>query len=313
MPQRLFISGHSLTDRPYPDFLAASVGGVFDWEMQHLFGSALRDRTRGIDGSGSGYRAGVDRHGKRADVLRAFAASGHPPYDALLLVEQHSLLESLLWKDMVPSAVDIAQRFRAANHLGSVYLFASWLNIDDLADPDRWIAYERAAGIAWRCAAGQIARETGAPVTVVPAAEALAFLVGQHPALAPKIFADDVHLTSAGSYYVALVTHGVFFGGLPDMPWVPPALDRRLAMQLQQAARAFLAIAPLAPPDAEQCRAYLADRFAPHYLAYVRDARWRRSDGWRAYLKWLRFRIAWPRLLRSTSPANPFAESREAT
>lgn len=315
MPRRLFISGHSLTAPPFPDYLAQSIeasGRRFDWDMQHQFGSSLRERTRGADGKASGYRAGTDRHGERADVLGAFETSGAAPYDTLLLAEQHSLLESLLWKDMVPSAGDFIARFRAQHGDGTVLLFASWLNIADRADPSRWIAYERAAGTAWRCVAALIARRTGVPVRVVPAGEALADLIGREPSLVPAIFSDDVHLTAAGSYYTALVTHGAMLGApLSDNVQSPEGITPALANRLRQAARAFLSEAAPPTPDAAGCRAYLADRFAPHYLAYVRDARWRQSDGWRAYAKWLRFRIAWPRLLRSNSPDNPFAANQE--
>ena len=64
-PSKLFISGHSLTDRPFPDFLAALAareGHSLEWYMQHLEGSSLRRRTQG-DGSVAwcGYRQGTDR------------------------------------------------------------------------------------------------------------------------------------------------------------------------------------------------------------------------------------------------------------
>lgn len=323
-PRRLFISGHSLTDRPFPDYLAALVaarGSVLDWDQQQLFGSSLRDRTRGPDGKDSGYRAGLDRQGWPADVLYALA-TGPVRYDALLLAEQHSLLESLLWKDMVPSAADYIARFRAASPAGHTYLFASWLNVDDLGDPSRWIAYERAADRAWQCAASRIGAVAGAPVTIVPAAAALALLVeqansGRLPGIGlsaaqgatTAIFADDVHLAPAGIYYVALVTHGILFGELPAAAWIPPGLLPKDAAALGRVARGFLGrYSPdQAASDPAACRAYLGGRFAGQYLDYVRDARWQREQGVAAHLRWVRFRLSWPRLLRGTSPANPFA------
>ncbi|MET0361682.1 MAG: hypothetical protein ABW048_08035, partial [Sphingobium sp.] len=43
-PQRLFISGHSLTNRPFPDYLEAlglAEGKRLEWSMQNIAGSSL--------------------------------------------------------------------------------------------------------------------------------------------------------------------------------------------------------------------------------------------------------------------------------
>ena len=160
-PQRLLISGHSLTNRPFPDYLAAIAGEAgtpIDWNMQHLDGSSLRTRTRGHGTNAwAGYRNGVDRDGRPVDVLRELAeAAGKSPYDVLILTEQHTLLENLIWNDTIGNALDYEARFSAANPNGRTYLFSAWLHLDDLDDPRRWIAYERAAAWAWRCTTSQI-------------------------------------------------------------------------------------------------------------------------------------------------------------
>jgi len=338
-PRKLFISGHSLTDRPLPDYLAAiagDAGHVLEWNMQHLAGSSLRARTQGSgagDGASgwNGYGAGTDRDRQPINVLEELApVDAGIAYDTLVLNEVHTLLESLIWNDTIGHAVDFEARFHAANPDGQTWLYAAWLNVDDLADPARWIAYEKAATRAWQCTVVGINHRLAAkgrtrPVRLIPAAQALAALVAQATSAggikglsrgSPRatmelLFADDVHLTAIGNYYIALISHFALFGGLPAEPWVADGVDREQARALQQVARDFM-------QDWQQqqavvridCPAYLADEFSGIYLTYVRDAKWRQDDGrLRAYYKWARFSRAWPSLLRGNGADNPFRQT----
>jgi hypothetical protein len=317
-PRRLFISGHSLTNRPFPDYLeavSAAAGYPLEWNMQHLAGSSLRMRTRG-DGTvpQSGYRAGTDRNGLPINVLDEIApTTGAEPYDTLILTEVHTLLESLIWNDTIGSALDYEAHFTGSNPGAHLYLYSSWLNVDNLDDPRRWIAYERAAAKAWQCTASRINQELAARGRVqqfhlIPAAEALAALVehavseaGSPRAAMRQLFTDDVHLTDAGSYYVSLIAYAALHGGLPEKPWSPD-IDPGRAKALQDFARRF--IANWKEPRAltwPECADYLAGEFAPIYLGYVRDAKWRQEGVLRAYYKWARYSIEWPWLLRKRS------------
>jgi hypothetical protein len=306
-PARLFISGHSLTDEPFGRFLAllaARDGNALEWDMHSISGSSLQDR---LEAGG----------GVRGRAKQAFEIGGAQP-DALLLAEQHTLLESLIWKDTIGSADGHIARFHAIHPGGPIYLFTTWLNVDDVDDPARWLAYERAAAPAWRCVAAVIEARSGVPVTLIPAAEALATLVDQ--ALAGKVagvsgdrsaetmralFADDVHLTATGTYFTALVTHGVLGGDLTGAGELPADVTSAAAEALQRSASRYLAQARSVAADPAACRAYLSQQFAPTYLEYVRDARWRSEGVARAYYKWLRFRVTWPRLLQSDGPESP--------
>ena len=123
-----------------------------------------------------------------------------------------------------------------------------------------------------------------------------------------RLFADDVHLTNLGNYYIALISHVALYGSLPADPWTAADLDPEQAGALQHFARDFMtrwrqqqARVPI------DCPQYLADDFAATYLAYVRDTKWRADDGrLRAYYKWARFSRSWPKLLRGDGPDNPF-------
>ncbi|MET0249975.1 MAG: hypothetical protein ABW164_09635 [Sphingobium sp.] len=305
IPQRLFISSHSLTNRPFPDYLEAlglAEGKRLEWSMQNIAGSSLQMRARD-------------------DIS---PKDGAAAYDTLILTEVHTLLESLLWNDTVGHARDYIKRFTSNNPAAHVYLYTSWLDVEDMDDPRRWIAYERAAAKAWQCTASRIDQDLaasgdGRQVQIIPAAEALAALVEQ--AVSERgaafgatgsrnamrlFFTDDVHLTDLGVYYVALISYAVLRGRFPETPWAP-GIDADRARAVQDSARQFIAgwSQPRALTSAE-CSAYLADQFTPLYLGYVRDTQWR-QEGWvRARYKWARYSIEWPALLRSDSARNPF-------
>lgn len=324
-PQRVFISGHSLTDRPFPDYLEAlglAEGKRLEWNMQNIAGSSLQMRARDLP------HAGADGNGRPISALDDITPrDGAAAYDTLILTEVHTLLESLLWNDTIGNARDYIARFTKANPAARVYIYTAWLDVDDMDDPRRWIAYERAAAKAWQCTASRIDQDFAASgnvqqVQIIPAAEALAALVEQAVSeqgaafgtTGPRdamrhFFTDDVHLTDLGTYYVALISYAILHGRVPETPWAP-GIDADKARAIQDSARRFMAgwSQPRVMTSAE-CSEYLADQFAPLYLGYVRDTKWR-EEGWvRARYKWARYSIEWPSLLRSNSTSNPFREN----
>ncbi|UVO51475.1 hypothetical protein M0208_13535 [Sphingomonas sp. SUN019] len=305
-PERILISGHSLTAAPFPAHLAAiglSAGHPTRWSAHNPAGSNLRDRAPlglpGADGA---------------------------PHDALIVTEQHSLLGNIVWNDTIRHLRQAHDRSVVANPHARTMLFSSWLAVSDLADPARWIAYERAAAPLWECAAHRVNRSLAGEgrrdrVRVVPTALALATLVERATAGTPvpgltgastaatlkAIFRDDVHLTSAGTYYTALVTHAYLRGHRAEATWSPDGVETATAASLRSIARRFVHedAARLRPRTLAGCRRYVA-RFVPVYLAYQRDTAWRDSGFVRANLKWARHRIGWPVLFARRSAANPF-------
>jgi hypothetical protein len=335
-PSRLFVSGHSLLDQPLPNYLeaiAVSQGTPLQWNRQHLGGSSLRARTRGGGDNASravwdGYRRGENRQGSGLDVLAELAAprsvSGGP-YDILLVTEQHWLLHSLLNNDTVRYLRHFHDRLIAANPKGHTWFYEPWLGFRSRSDPASWIAYEQEASPVWQCLVERInvsLRADGRSdrVSSLPAGWALARLIeratrapglpglGSPSEAVDRIFRDNVHLTPAGSYYMALVTYGYTHRRSPRGVWVPPDLDPALAAVLQDAAwEAMQAEAKQRKSwSLAQCQAQLQDRFIGHYWAHFRETYWRRElSGPHAWWRWAKHRLLSHWALRRNGPDNP--------
>jgi hypothetical protein len=336
--RRVFISGHSLTDRPYPHQLsaiAASLRRPIQWNMQNQFGSTLRSRTKGdpaqetSPGRWAGYRHGTDRHGRNIDVLaeleRPRATDGRP-YDTLLVTEQHTLLGNLAWNDTPHYLRDFHERMVRTNPGAQTFLFSSWLGVNDRYNPERWISYERSASPVWACIAEGINRALAREgrqdrIQTLPAALALATLVEKATgeaavpgitgpstsATMQRIFRDDVHLTEAGSYYIALVSYAFLYRRSPVSAWAPASLPADTTEALQEQAWKFTAgyIQNYRPFSSAQCRAYVSETFVPLYLDYIRDGQLKHGGSLRPWLTWARFRYEWPRLFRRQDASNP--------
>lgn len=340
-PRRMLISGHSLTDQPLPDFLAAIAkhqGLAWDWQRQYIVGSSILDRSAGLRGTApwSGYRSGANREGKELDLLQELRTAGASPepYSTLLITEQNGVLGGLVWNDTVRHLRHFHDRFIDANPRGTTWFYESWLGIDDKGNPGRWIAYERAASPVWRCVATRINRSLEAEgradrIVALPAGRALAHLIErttQAPgaaglsggpldtpearrAVVDRFVADDVHLTPLGSYYIALVTSAALTGASSASNWAPAEVDATTAAALQREATAFVeAWRREAPPeDLAACRRHLQRDFIRIYWSYVRDKEWVAEQGkMRASLRWLTQVVQWQWRVARDNAANPF-------
>lgn len=330
VPRRLFVSGHSLTNHPFPEYLegiAADLGRPLEWNMQGLVGSSVKDRSMGNGPAPwTGYAAGIDKAGHPLDVRAELQRPG-PSYDTLIITEQHTVLGSIVWNDSLRLLRDFHDRVIALDPQARTYLFAAWMNVLDLDDPARWIAYERAAAPIWRCMAERINHDLAAAgrpdrLTTIPAASALATLVEEATSSRPipglegadaksilaAIFRDDVHLRPAGVYYVALVTTAILHGRPVDVTVRPRGMRQDTAERLRQIATTFVADYARGerPLTVEACRGYVSEDFVPTYLAYQRDLQWRDHGSAMTWLKWAKLRLLWPRLFRRHDATNPF-------
>lgn len=319
--ERLFISGHSLTDNPLPGHLAAiarSLGTPLQWNRQYMVGSSIRARVRGAgtepESTGwDGYRQGFNREGENLNVLSELR---HPrtvsggAYDALLITEEHELLNSLLANDTVRYLRHYHDRFIEGNATGRTFFYESWLGIDDKNDPRRWIAYERAASPVWQCLVTRInsslaSEGRGDRIASLPAGLALAGLIEQAtqgsgvPGISgasvretvDRLVKDNVHLTALGSYYAALVSYATIFDRSPLGAWAPEGVGTTQARALQTIAWQFVSDhrANHRVLTLDQCRALLQRSFIATFWGYLRDISWRKDLGTvHATLRWAR-------------------------
>lgn len=312
----VFLSGHSLLDRPIPDDLARlleAAGATVAWDRQHGTGSSLRERAAG---------AGLDRDGRPVGPGGGLAGR---PYDTLIVTEQHVLPAALLWNDTVGQLRRLHDRLAAGNGEAVTWFYAPWMALDDKDDPRRWIAYERAAAPVWRCVAVAAGGDLAAGgrrdrIETVPAALALAELIARAtegaglPGLTQAsvretvdlLVADDVHPTRLGSYYLALVVFAAITGRSPAGLWAPDEVPPEQARALQAfAARPVPEADPEPTPDA--CAAALRAGGLDGFWDYVERAHWRREQG-RLGARWARLRqgVQWRLLLWRQPDWNPF-------
>lgn len=338
IPERIFVSGHSLTNEPIPSDLAAIAAGFGHkvwWNRQYLEGSSIKQRSRG-DAEGAspwtGYAKGIDYKNAPIDVLAELRRPAHhpdQPYDTLLITEQHGVLSSLVWQDTPTHLRDFHDRFIALNPDGVTYFYESWLSLDSKADPRRWIAYERAAAPVWRCVVAQTNAALAAEgrrdrIISLPAALALAGLIeratqgGGVPGITREsvqatvgsIVEDQVHLTRLGNYYMALVTFAYMFPQSPRGAWHPAEVTPQQAAALQEIAASISAESLPPPMSIEDCRDYVRRSFMWTYLSYFGETFWRSEKGYLGSL-YLRAKVAvqWWRLFGSDGPENPLSKA----
>lgn len=295
--QKIFISGHSLTDRPMPEMLAAvaeSSGQPVTWNMQHIGGSSIKQRSHGSDYQSpwSGYSDGTDKDGSPLNVrdeLSPSSANETEPYDVLLITEQHRLLDSLLWQETSRFLRAYQDVFHAHNPDGQSYFYVPWLDVADLKDPTSWIAYERDAWPVWQCAVAGVNADLARDgredrIMLVPASLALADLVDQlvsTPGGLPgfkdmsaqeilaALFSDSVHLTPLGNSFMAAVVYGTLSGNpIPQTEYANLPGDQ--VATLQDVANRFItAYRSQMPTFGENCTEKVPPSFKIAYPAYT--------------------------------------------
>jgi hypothetical protein len=272
------VSGHSLTARPMPDYLAALLStrnaGV-TWSETHLAGSSIRQRNA-LPGTKS-------------------------PSDFLLITEQHGVLGSLAWHDTRGELRNALASFRIVSPQAPAFFYVPWLGVDDMKAPDRWIAYERAATPVWGCVIldANKRRKTdavGPPIRLIPVNLALAEWV--EVAGTEGMFQDDVHLTSRGNYLAALVVYFSIAGpesavaSTREPGFAPPGLSIQQVAQMVEFAREFAATWPRRVPQmtSRECNAFLDASFQEDFWKYFHRTQPRASFGPLAW--WRQWRLA---------------------
>jgi hypothetical protein len=292
--KRFFVSGHSLTDDPLAEYIAAigkSRGVEMSWNEQIVIGSPLRVRTRGETnrpGLWDGYRLGKNANGRTGlDILKEFSKQNSRPYDTLIVTEGHKPVPNLIWNDTVRYLRHVHERLIEHNPAARTFLYESWESVKDKSAPDPWIAVVRDESKVWSCVASRIntsLQHEGRTdrIATIPVGVALADLVeaigkgAVAPLVQPArtsafdgILSDDVHLTQFGYYYVALFTYVSVTNQPVEGVWRPPGISPATALALQTLAwTSHQKRSVAAPPDLTDCRQLMTTRFCDAWNAY---------------------------------------------
>jgi len=296
---RAFYSGHSLSDGvpEVVEQIARSLGHRLDFETQSMGYSLLRQRTKGEVASASewpGYRAGSNRGGAGLNVAEELRqprrlASGDK-YDVLVVTERHDLPAIARKERTAFYLTDMAQHLLTGNPDAEVLLYHTWLHLDADA-PRPWIDYERAVLPMWECVASRAnldlpARGNVPRVRVLPGGGALAELAaalweGKVPGVAGNspgkrvrlLFSDNVHMSDAGRYFIALVHYAVLFGRNPEGAAIPASLAPETGRFMQTLAWQYAAsygqrADAAARRDMATCRTLIQKEVCPAFAAF---------------------------------------------
>jgi hypothetical protein len=291
-----FISGHSLTDNPYGDYLIQiikSFGMKSEYNQQIVIGSPIRVRTRGMDPNSrvfQGYKIGKNREGSGLSILDELnyrRTIQLKQYNYLIITERHDLIDVVIWEGTDKYLRHYRDRFMMNNN-GRVYFFAPWLGRNNLKDIKAWIEYEESALKAWECVVSKVnhdlIREQLPPVSIIPANVALVELVGRllSGSLSEELgnrpdfdrltllFSDDVHLTKLGIYYIALVTFASIFDSSPQGVWFPQDISQKAASYLQNLSWEFVSNKGINTPikNLMRCATFFTESFCEVYGIY---------------------------------------------
>jgi hypothetical protein len=338
MKRKFYFSGHSLTNPRMVGFLSEIARAAdidLAWDQQHLVGSSIRQRRQGyaLDPQAPAYRHGVDRAGRPADLLGAFAARGEDgrAIDTLVVTEQHAVLNALVWQETVSSLRHIHEAFIRANPGSRTIFFEPWLSIDDKAAPQRWIEYEQAAEPVWKCAVSSVNQSLAVAghtdrIVSMPMGMGLAFLASLASRPESKgdlaggstrdrmnlFFDDDVHLTEAGDFYAAAVMFLHLFGATRQINWSPAAVGEPLAQFVKKAAADAVAKYPMSEKtnNLADCRRYIDNKFFKIFIEYYHDANLRKSSNFISSL-YQKFNIkrSLKAFYNEKSPSNPLVNN----
>lgn len=292
-----FISGHSLMDNPFPDYLeliSESLNVEYQWNQQNGIGSPIRVRTSGNQmppNNWTGYHTGKNRDTFDMDVIAELASPStigtNEIYNALLITERHDILDVIRWEYTNSLLHHFHNRLLSGNELGETYLYHSWLDIDP-NNPQDWIGFETLMLNAWECVADKVnlvlenENKTQA-INVIPAGWALANLLqhilddevpgfsGTDDEKIDDLFNDHVHLNIEGIYYVAAVSFAVVNKRSPEGASLPTEISPATGIVLQQLAWQYSQqyLSSYRPKSMSTCSQIMAEQVCSRYFKFT--------------------------------------------
>lgn len=292
-----FISGHSLMDNPYPDYLqliSESLDVAYQWNQQNGIGSPIRVRTSGNQmppNNWAGYHIGKNRDTFDMDVIAELASPAtigtNEIYDALLITERHDIMDVIRWENTNSLLHHYHNRLLSGNAQGETFFYHSWLDIDP-NEPQDWIGFETLMLNAWECVADKvnlILADEGKTqaINVIPAGWALANLLqhifddevpgftGTDMEKIDDLFNDTVHLNVEGIYYVAAVSFAIVNKRSPEGADLPAEISHTTGTVLQQLAWQYAQqyLANYRPKTMNTCSQIMSDQICSRYFNFT--------------------------------------------
>lgn len=257
--KRVFLSGHSLMDNPYADYLqyiAENKGVDYNWNQQNGIGSPIRVRTSGDvlpdNTTWAGYSRGKNRDTVDMNVIQELA---NPQtigigeiYDSLIITERHDIIGTIIFEYTNSLLHHYHKRLLTGNTAGKTYLYHSWWYMD-FDNIQEWIDHQKIEVKAYECVAEKVnltleSEGSDKSIENIPAALALALLVerilndevpgfsGTDAQKMDLLFNDDVHLNDEAIFYMAAVSYASLMKNSPEGIIIPPeiATDTGLAL-----------------------------------------------------------------------------------
>lgn len=292
-----FISGHSLMDNPYADYLESintSKGTQYQWNQQIGIGSPIRVRTSGNQlppNNWLGYHTGKNRDTFDMDVIAELATpatiGSNALYDALLITERHDILDVIRWEYTNSLLHHYHNRLLDGNIEAETYLYHAWLDIDP-GDPQDWIEFETLMLNAWECVAEKVnltlqSENKTQAVNVIPAGWALANLLqrilddevpgfsGSDAQKVDDLFSDNVHLNETGIYYLAALSYAIVNKRSPEGADIPATIQNSTGVVLQQLAWQYAQQyrSNFRPKSMASCQQIMSEQVCPRYFTFT--------------------------------------------
>jgi hypothetical protein len=203
----VFFIGHSLVNHDMPSMLDCVAR---DLARRHAYRSHI-----GIGASLSW----IHTHPERGEGPNPQIALRDGTEGILVMTEAIPLLDNYRYNDTVGYASRFAEIALAARADTRVYVYETWHFRRDAG----WREQLRSDRALWERIVTELdARVGGAEVLLVPGGTALGALVDEARAgraggvQESQIFSDDIHMTSLGNYFIALVHYAVLYRRSPE-------------------------------------------------------------------------------------------------
>ncbi|TVQ41682.1 MAG: hypothetical protein EA370_01410 [Wenzhouxiangella sp.] len=220
-PGSVFLIGHSLVNHHMPtmlEALAQDAGLSYSGGRQIINGANLQWQWN---------------NSHTAEGMDARLALPSGDWDVLVMTEAVPLANHLTWSDTFTFAANFHDLALSANAQTRTYVYETWHCINsglpagcewDDNDDIPWRDRLDQDLSQWQGIADHLNAEFSGPeVSLVPAGQAMALLydralAGEVPGIghAFDLFSDDIHLTDAGNYFVALVMFATIFQLSPE-------------------------------------------------------------------------------------------------